>query len=202
MLYLSELSIGFPISSLTIAFRLGARNLKIAVEEIREGVSTLELTSEPEEIGLESEDVFFSSPVFAELELFRQNDKVFVKARLTVTVELGCARCLTNVRRTLVGTLENQYRPLPKIARDIVDDIGIGYYSGEYIDLSDDFRESLLLELPAKVLCLEDCRGLCPQCGQNLNTGKCNCHLELEETQTSRFAELVKMLELDKKLEV
>ena len=77
------------------------------------------------------------------------------------------------------------------------------YYSEEYIDLSEDIRESFLLEIPTRVLCSEKCEGLCPQCGKNLNEGKCDCRLESEETQTSsRFAELVKMLEINGKLEV
>ena len=102
----------------------------------------------------------------------------------------------------LEGAFENQYQPLPKTTRNLLDDIGIGYYSEDHLDLSDDSRESLLLELPAKILCSENCRGLCPRCGANLNEGKCDCCLEAEETRTSKFAELIKMLEIDKKLEV
>jgi uncharacterized protein len=111
---------------------------------------------------------------------------------------MECARCLSPVQRVLEGSLENQYRPLPKTSRNLLDDIGIGYYSGEYIDLSDGFRESLLLELPAKVLCSEDCAGLCPHCGHNLNEGKCNCRLEPEEVPTSKFAELIRTLEINR----
>ena len=191
-----------------------AGTLKIAVEDIREGVSNLELTCRPEEIGLEeycgrdarAPDVRFTGPVTARLKLFKQSDKVFIKAELSVAIELECARCLSPVQRILEGTLENQYRPLPKMAGHRLsgsfalplDDIGIGYYSDEYIDLSDDFRESLLLELPARILCSEDCRGLCPHCGQNLNEGRCNCCSESEEARTPKFADLIKMLEVNK----
>jgi uncharacterized protein len=152
---------------------MGAETLRIEVKNMREGVSTLELTCGPEEIGLESEGVRFIGLITARLKLTRTGDKIFVKAELSVAMELECARCLSPVQRTLQGTLENQYRPLPKMAEHglsgsalPLDDIGIGYYSGEYIDLSDDFRESLLLELPERVLCSEDCGGLCPYCGQ------------------------------------
>lgn len=172
--------------------------LRIAVEDIREGVSTLEFTCGSEEVGLEEEDVCFTGPVVARLKLTRTDDKVFVKAELSVAIELECARCLRPVQRTLEATLESQYRPLPKMVQYPLDDIGIRYYSGEYIDLSDDFRESLLLELPVKILCSEDCRGLCPYCGQDLNKGSCNCYLEPEEIRTPKFADLIKMLELNR----
>ena len=180
--------------------------MKIAVEDIRDGASTLELTCGPEEIGLEeccgqdvrAPDVCFTGPVIARLKIFKQGDKVFVKAELSVAIELECARCLSSVQRILEGTLESQYQPLPKMARHPLDYIGIGHYSGECIDLSDDFRESLLLELPARILCSEDCKGLCPHCGQNLNEVKCNCCLEPEEVRTPKFADLIKMLEVNK----
>lgn len=189
--------------------------MRIAVEDIREGVSTLEFACGSESIGLEAEGVCFTDPVTARLELFKQRDKVYVKAELSVAIELECARCLSPVNRTLEGTLEIQYRPLPmkgvrsfrnpggsrgqsslEMAQYPLDDIGIGYYPDEYIDMSGDFRESLLLELPTKVVCSEDCKGLCPQCGQDLNEEKCNCCSEPEEVRASKLADLIEMLQV------
>jgi len=176
--------------------------LRISVEDIPEGVSTLELKCDAEEIDLEEEGISFAGPITARLELFKQGDKIYLKAELLIPIESQCAKCLTTVHEVVKGTFENQYRPLPKETRDVMDDIGIGYYSDEYIDLSDDVKESFLLELPARVLCSEDCKGLCPKCGQNLNEVECNCCLQPEEVQTSKLADMIKMLEIDKKLEV
>lgn len=170
--------------------------MRIAFDHVPYGVSTVEVTCGSEEIHLESDGVRFTGPIVAKLRLFKQNDEVFVNAELSVAIELECARCLSPVHRILGGTSENQYRPLPEAARYLLDDMGIRYYSGEYIELSDDFRESLLLEIPPRALCSEDCKGLCPHCGQDLNKGECNCHLESEEVRTSKFADLIKMLEL------
>ena len=55
------------------------------------------------------------------------------------------------------------------------DESEIGYYEGEGLVLEDVLREQLLLAVPMRVVCREDCKGLCPQCGSNLNTGKCEC---------------------------
>ena len=176
--------------------------MRIAIEDIPAGVSNLELTCGVEELGLETEGVRFASVVAVKLNLFNHDDKVFVKVKSSVAVESECARCLSPVHRILEAYSENQYRPLPKTARYQFDDIGIKYYSEEYIDLSEDLRENLLLEVPARILCSENCKGICPHCGQNLNEGKCDCCLEPEQTQDSRFADLVKMLEINGKLEV
>ena len=176
--------------------------MRIAVEDIPDGISDLELTCAVEEIDLESEEVDFVGPVTAKLNLFKQGDTTYVKAKLSVAMESECAKCLSSVREILEVPSENQYRPLPKMPQYLLDDIGIRYYEEEYIDLSEDIKESLLLEVPARILCSEDCKGLCPHCGQNLNKEKCDCCLEPEEPRDSRFADLVKMLEIKDKSEV
>ncbi len=176
--------------------------MKITIDDIQEDVSVLELECGAAEIGLEAEGIRFTGPVTAKLKLFKQDDGVFIRAELSVSIESECAKCLVPVHRILEGTLESQYQPLPEKERDILDDAGIGYYSGEHIELSEDIVESLLLELPARIVCSEDCKGLCPKCGQNLNEAECDCRLQPEEVQTSKFANLIKTLEIDKKLEV
>ncbi len=60
-------------------------------------------------------------------------------------------------------------------------------YSGEKIDLSEFLKEQIVLSLPYKLLCKEDCKGLCPKCGTNLNIEKCNCKNNWED---SKFAVL------------
>ena len=177
--------------------------MRIALKDIRESLSTLDITCGVEEIGLEAEGVCFTDPVTASLKLFRQDDIVFVKAELSVVMELECARCLSIVHRQLTGTFENQYQPLPNTPQRLMDDIGIRYYSEDYIDLSDDIKEGFILEIPARILCSDNCKGLCPRCGQNLNQGECDCRLESEEeAQTSKLAEYIKTLNIKNKLGV
>lgn len=172
--------------------------MRLLLEEIPEGVSNLKIKCSPAEIDLESDGIYFNDPVIAKLKLFKQIDKVFIKAELSVDIDLECARCLSPIHTILKGSFENQYMPMPKIQSGIMDDIGICYYTGDCIELSDDFRESLLLELPIRILCSENCKGLCPKCGQNLNDGKCDCKLEFVEVQKSKFALLAKILETKK----
>ena len=176
--------------------------MRISIDNIRDGVSTMEFDCKPDEIDLELESVSFVGSVSASLKLVKQDVNVYIQARMSVVMETECARCLKPVRRTLKATSENQYEPLPDLTGKPQEEIGIRYYSDEYIDLSEDLRENLLLEVPARVLCSDDCKGLCPHCGQDLNTGKCNCSLESEEVKTGKFAEFARSLELKRKLEV
>jgi uncharacterized protein len=95
-------------------------------------------------------------------------------------VEVQCARCLEPVTRDIQADFDLLYRPLGAVQRD--DEVSIseaetevGFYKGEGLALEDVLREQVLLAVPVKAVCREDCRGLCPQCGQNLNQGKCDC---------------------------
>ena len=94
--------------------------------------------------------------------------------------ELLCARCVEPVATPLEGSFDLIFRPQAVDAdtgeRAISpDETEIGYYEESGLLLEDVVREQVLLSLPPRTLCREDCKGLCPRCGQNLNSGSCNC---------------------------
>ncbi len=95
-------------------------------------------------------------------------------------VEIACARCLEPVTRDLASAFDLLYRPLGVDAgtaeRAVHEgDTEIGYYTGEGIQLEDVLREQVLLAAPLKAVCREDCKGICPRCGRNLNVENCQC---------------------------
>jgi len=95
-------------------------------------------------------------------------------------LELLCARCVEPVRAPVQGSFDLIFRPASADSdageRSItVDETEIGYYEESGLSLEDVVREQVLLSLPSRTLCNADCKGLCPRCGQNLNTGTCNC---------------------------
>jgi uncharacterized protein len=103
-----------------------------------------------------------------------------VQGELATSVEMACARCLEPVAREVARMFELLYRPRGVDAgRDEISitqaEAEIGYYVGEGVELKDILREQILLEVPIKVVCREECKGLCPRCGQNLNEGACHC---------------------------
>jgi uncharacterized protein len=119
--------------------------------------------------------------------------------QLRTTLEMTCARCLEPVVQNVQREFELLYRPLGTDAgREELSVTGaeaeIGYYSGEGLLLEDVLREQVLLALPLKVICRQDCKGLCPQCGKNLNTESCSC-AEPTEERWSALKELREKLE-------
>jgi uncharacterized protein len=103
-----------------------------------------------------------------------------VRAAYKGSFNLLCARCVEPVHTPVEGDFDLIFRPAGADSdsgeRSIsADETEIGYYEQSGLSLEDVVREQVLLSLPSRTLCTEDCKGLCPRCGQNLNTGTCNC---------------------------
>jgi uncharacterized protein len=110
-------------------------------------------------------------------------------------VELRCARCLDPVLKPVGGSFDLLYRPLGadagKDERAISEaETEIGYYSGDGIELQDVLREQILLALPARAICREECRGICAGCGRNLNAEACACGEAPRDPRWAALADL------------
>ena len=123
-----------------------------------------------------------------------------LRGHLSAGLELQCARCLEPVPRQVKRDFELLYRPLGADAgRDelsVTDaEAEIGYYQGQGLVLEDVLREQVLLALPLKVTCKEDCKGLCPQCGKNLNQEQCSCSTAVEDPRWAALKDVRERLE-------
>jgi len=119
---------------------------------------------------------------------------------LSVQIEIPCARCLEPIARDLNRKFDLLYRPQGSDAgREELSvtaaEAEIGYYRGEGLLLEDVLREQVLLALPLRVICREDCKGLCPHCGQNLNWGQCNCAEPQEDPRWSALKDIREKLQ-------
>lgn len=114
---------------------------------------------------------------------------------VAVRVEVPCARCLDSVVQNLKRKFDLLYRPQGTDAgREELSitaaDAEIGYYQGQGLLLEDVLREQVLLALPLKAICREDCRGLCPHCGKNLNAEQCSCAEPMEDPRWSALKDI------------
>jgi uncharacterized protein len=110
-------------------------------------------------------------------------------------VELVCARCLEEVTEEVSRDFDLFYRPATELAQEEEvrlndDDTEIGFFQGDGIFLTDILAEQMLLAIPMKVICRSDCRGLCPQCGANLNSEECRCEARPLDPRLAPLARL------------
>jgi uncharacterized protein len=123
-----------------------------------------------------------------------------LKGKLETSIEVACARCVEPVVIRVKRSFDLLYRPLGTDAGQeelsITDaEAEIGYYQGEGVLLEDTLREQVLLAVPLKTVCREDCKGLCPHCGKNLNEGACSCSDEVEDPRWAPLKEIRGKLE-------
>ena len=120
------------------------------------------------------------SLVQGDVSLVRTNRGILVKATLHTGVEVSCGRCLNLFRAPLTLEIEEEYFPVVNIdsgiPQSLPDEPGCFTINGQHIhDLTEAVRQYALLAVPMKLLCREDCAGLCPTCGHDLNKGPCQC---------------------------
>jgi DUF177 domain-containing protein len=141
----------------------------------------------------EEEPFRIVSPVTLSFDIDRQETGRYrVAGQLTGELELMCSRCLEPFTLPVVADFDLRYVPRTENAgegeREVEeDDLSTSFYDNDEIDLLQLMMEQFQLVLPMKPLCIETCKGLCPQCGTNLNTGACDCSQKWEDP---RFAAL------------
>lgn len=115
------------------------------------------------------------------------DESVHVRGRFRTQVGLECGRCLEPFSLGLEQELDLFYLPRPEQPEqddqeeevELSDhDLVVAYYDADVLDLGEMVREQILLGLPMKRVCREDCLGICPACGVNRNGGDCQCAAE------------------------
>lgn len=121
----------------------------------------------------------FDHPFTGDAEIWNTGDEFLVRARIGGEALVQCSRCLTPFTLPVRVRFEEEFLegepPVDEADDDLEADCTVTYFHGDAIDLTDAIRENILLELPMKPLCQEDCKGLCPTCGTNLNESTCGC---------------------------
>ncbi|MBR0093733.1 MAG: DUF177 domain-containing protein [Synergistaceae bacterium] len=108
---------------------------------------------------------------------------LLVEISIEAQADAPCARCLKTARLEISGSLEYLYYLQGAEAFDGFDDympVEVEYF-GRVMDIMPQVHESIFTLLPTKVLCREDCKGLCPNCGKDLNEGACSCVNEVAD---------------------
>ena len=152
-------------------------------------VDLLSLTDEPQafsfsidkdDIDLDTEGIKVAGDVEMVGEVSRNAAKTDVRGSVKVPLEIDCTRCLTPIRRELDVVFEidfvgREFLPETKETHLESNDLDTDVLESDQIDLKEIAREQILLNLPETTLCRDECKGICPSCGKDLNEGECRC---------------------------
>lgn len=130
-----------------------------------------------------------SEPVLAQGTVRNTAGVLMMEGQVRTTIHGICDRCAGSFDREVTFPIDVVL--VTELANEENEDEWVFPLEGDSADLDDIVRTVFVLNLDSKLLCKEDCKGLCPKCGKNLNDGPCNCQKELDP----RFAALKQLLE-------
>lgn len=130
-------------------------------------------------------DCTFTGSVQGEITAAREYDHLRVSGHVGTQVKLVCSRCIASYETAIGSTFSIIYRKVNSQEIDQDEDTELSdqdlisaTYSGNEIDLTHEIEEQVAMEIPIKPLCNQNCKGLCPVCGIDLNHTSCNCSNE------------------------
>jgi uncharacterized protein len=172
--------------------------MRIEVENLTAAAEPFEHTYRAEEIELDEEAARLVSDAAVRGRASRKGEEVRLRGEIRTEVELLCDRCASPERAPLEVEFDTSFVPQEAEAAKTEnvelqkEDLLLSAYEGGAVDLDELVREQILLALPSRHLCGEDCKGLCQKCGANLNEGHCSCEQGEADPRWAALADLKK----------
>ncbi|OPX84181.1 MAG: hypothetical protein A4E53_03957 [Pelotomaculum sp. PtaB.Bin104] len=164
--------------------------LQLDVERLRMAPGDfirLELQEDLPSFELHGGILHFPAPVKLSLLVSNNGSTIIVDGKVSGTINLTCDRCLEPFDCFFEAPVNESYTQIPD--KGGVEAVS---YTGDVIDITPEVIKSIILSLPMKFTCSEDCQGLCSICGCNLNKGRCECENEDIDPRLSALQALLK----------
>ena len=182
-------------------------NYTITIERLKQGPLELEFDADPEMLQLTDDQYTFVGRVMGWAKFRLLGQDVLAEGEIHGSVQGICVRCLGAARTDLSAPIgevwihdrtdDEDERMDPSAEAPLMRG-----YTGEEIELDETLQELLMAELPDRIYCADDCKGLCPDCGANLNVGACRCAPEVqakrEESRLPEWKQALKGLKIEK----
>jgi uncharacterized protein len=177
---------------------MGARTIMLLdLSKLHGQREHFERTFQPAAFDPQDEDYRVAAPVELSMDVERAGADVFrVTGRAVTRLEFECGRCLDAFELPVDARFELRYVPQVENTGDAEreideDDLTTAFYREGLLDVIEMLREQFQLALPMKPLCAESCRGLCPECGANLNRAECGCRPTWVDPRLAPLKELL-----------
>ncbi len=169
--------------------------LRWSIHSLHEGENAFHCCLSAAELDLDAEKIALEEPIECTITLTKSGRKVYLEGEASFSLRLECARCFAaftlKCRETLTAyyiTERNPYHETEGLSKE---DVLSEQYHEDTIDAQNLLHDTIMLAQPMKPLCSAACKGLCPICGQNLNTGTCSC---TKDTTDPRWGPLKKLM--------
>ena len=154
--------------------------MRIELENLEGGQGDFAHVYQLDELNPVDERVRLTAPAAVTGKVRLSGNEVFVSGHVDTRAQVECDRCLQPVEAPVSAdfTLEyitgSEYES-SEVAELTEAEMSVAVFDGAGLDVDEIVKEQILLAVPTRMLCREDCRGICPECGIDRNTGECSC---------------------------
>ena len=154
--------------------------MRIELEKLEGKKGDFAHVYQPEELNPVDERVRLMEPAAVTGRIRLAGNEVFVNGHIDTRAQVECDRCLQPVEWPVNADFELEYisgsdYESSEAAELTEAEMSVSVFDGEAIDLDEIVKEQILLTVPTRMLCREDCKGICPECGTDRNTVECSC---------------------------
>ena len=154
--------------------------MRIELENLEGGKGGFAHVYQPEDLNPVDERIRLTEPVEVKGNVRLARTEVFVNGHIDTRALVECDRCLQPVELPVIAAFDLEYitgrdYESSETAELTDAELSVSVFDGEAIDVDEIVKEQILLAVPTRMLCREDCKGICPECGIDRNTGECTC---------------------------
>ena len=157
--------------------------MRIELENLEGGKGDFAHVYNPDDLNTIDERVKLTAPATVNGKLRLAGNEIFVNGHVDARAQVECDRCLKPIELPVNADFELEYITGSEYESSAVAELteaemSVSVFDGDAIDVDEIVKEQILLAVPTRMLCREDCKGICPQCGTDRNTGECKCVTE------------------------
>ena len=154
--------------------------MRIQLENLEGGKGDFAHVYQPDELNPVDERIRLTEPATVKGKVRLSGNEVFVNGHIDTRAQVECDRCLQQIELPVSADFALEYitgsdYESSELAELTEDAMAVSVFDGEALDVDEIVKEQILLAVPTRLLCREDCKGICPECGIDKNTGECQC---------------------------
>jgi len=169
--------------------------MRIDLERLDETGGKFARAYKIDELTFDEHDLNLVEPVTVEGRIRRKGLEVELRGHLRAKAAVSCGRCLKSVELSIELDFTERFTPAvswkDEEQHELSEaDLDLSAFDGEGIELDDLVKEEIMLALPGQTLCRDECKGLCANCGVDLNTGSCDCTTKQVDSRWEKLKDL------------
>ena len=154
--------------------------MRIELENLEGSKGDFAHVYQPEDLNPVDERITLIEPAAVNGKIRLNSNQVFVNGHVDTRAQVECDRCLQPIEIAVNADFALEYITGPDYESSAAvelteEELSVAVFDGEAIDVDEIVKEQILLAVPTRMLCREDCKGICPECGVDRNTGDCTC---------------------------